>query len=622
MRSQRQSRTGRVIFFCGVLSVVQWALAPRACCAQTKPGVRESFVIRRVRVFDGRQVLPESDVWVAEDKIKSVARRLTVPEGVAEVDGEGNTLLPGFIDSHTHTSGDALKTALVFGVTTELDMFTDIAYVRHVKQEQSQGKGLDMADIRSAGTLATAAKGHGTQFGIVIPTIAAPAEAGPWVQERVQEGSDYIKIVYDDGSIYGTPTPTLSKETMKAVIDAAHEHHKLAVVHIGSQQQARDALEAGADGLVHLFTDSAPTADFTALVSRHHAFIVPTLTILEGLSGTPGGESLIKDARLMKFLSPAEMTGLKQAFPKKFTRLREEYAEQTVRQLIAADVPVLAGSDAPNPGTSHGASIHRELELLVRSGMTPTQALAAATSVPAAAFQLEDRGKIASGKRADLLMVEGDPTTDITATRAIVSVWKAGVLLDRDAYAEKVANEKLEATKKKSHPIPPGAQAGLISDFESGKPSAAFGNGWSVTDDSIAGGSSSAEMTVVENSANDGKHALKVTGKIAGFLPFAWSGVMFTPGERMFAPVNLSEKKALSFLAKGDGKTYRVMIFTETGGRIPSQQTFVAGKEWKQYEFSFSAFNGTDGHDLSAIVFVGGPAAGSFDFQIDDVRLK
>jgi hypothetical protein len=82
-----------------------------------------------------------------------------------------------------------------------------------------------------------------------------------------------------------------------------------------------------------------------------------------------------------------------------------------------------------------------------------------------------------------------------------------------------------------------------------------------------------------------------------------------------------ASRKSLSLWTKGDGKAYRAMIFTDSGGRIPAQQVFVAGSEWKQVTFPLSAFNGTDGHDVEAILFVGGPQAGKFDFQIDDVQL-
>ena len=113
-----------------------------------------------------------------------------------------------------------------------------------------------------------------------------------------------------------------------------------------------------------------------------------------------------------------------------------EAALATVAELHAAGVELMAGSDAPNPGTAHGASLHHELELLVRAGLTPTEALRAATTTPARRFGLSDRGRIAPGRRADLLLVRGDPTADITATRQIERVWKNGAPVQRQRYPE------------------------------------------------------------------------------------------------------------------------------------------------------------------------------------------
>jgi len=90
-------------------------------------------------------------------------------------------------------------------------------------------------------------------------------------------------------------------------------------------------------------------------------------------------------------------------------------------------VPLLAGTDTPGPGTTYGASVHKEMEHLVNAGLTPTSALAAATSATARAFRLTDRGRIKAGMRADLLLVNGDPTKEIRDTRHIVAVWKRGV---------------------------------------------------------------------------------------------------------------------------------------------------------------------------------------------------
>jgi imidazolonepropionase-like amidohydrolase len=122
------------------------------------------------------------------------------------------------------------------------------------------------------------------------------------------------------------------------------------------------------------------------------------------------------------------------AKPADCMRLRGDFA-----QLLANGVTVLAGTDAHNPSTAPGASLHGELEVLGESGMTPIQALRAATSAPAAVLNWRDRGRIAEGMRADMILVEGDPTAGISATRNIRGVCKSGIAFDREARRQHVA---------------------------------------------------------------------------------------------------------------------------------------------------------------------------------------
>ena len=415
-----------------ILAVIAADVSIAVAKQTTQELIHRPFVIRNVRVFDGSRVVPKSDVWVEDGHIRQIGARLTVPTSVRVIDGTDKTLLPGLIDSHVHTWGDALTQALDFGVTTALDMFTDVTYADRIKKEQAEGKLLGLADLRSAGTLVTAPKGHGTEYGLAIPTLASPNEAQSFVDARIAEGSDYIKIIYDDGKAFQRDLPTLTKDTLTAVIVAAHRRQKLAVVHIGSLQGAHDAIDAGADGLMHLFTDRSPDAAFATLVAEHRAFVVPTLSVLASVTHTASGKQLASDPRFRPYLSADASSNLERMFPRKNGEF--VFAQQTVRLLNAKHVPILAGSDAPNPGTTHGASIHGELELLVDSGLTPTAALASATSIPAAAFRLADRGQILIGKRADLLLVQGDPSVDIRDTRNIVSIWKLGVEVNRDAH--------------------------------------------------------------------------------------------------------------------------------------------------------------------------------------------
>ena len=595
-------------------------LSATTTAAQSTDG---SVLIQNVRLFDGERVTPRTSVLVTDGKIARVAPSITAPSGTTIVDGNGKTLLPGFIDSHTHSWGNALRDAAVLGVTTVLDMFTEPKSAADFRRLDGTPAGREVADFRSAGVLVTAPKGHGTQFGMPIPTITSPNEAPAFVDARLAEGSDYVKIVYDNGRTYGMTLATVDKATMQAVIKATHARRKLAVVHIGDLAGARDAIEVGANGLVHLFVDSAPDAGFAKAVAARKAFVVPTLTVLESVSWRKGGESVAKDARLAPYIRTENAEGLKTSFPPRSGSIRNfNAALETVRQLHAAGVPILAGSDAPNPGTAHGASMHREMELLVEAGLTPIEALRSATSVPARAFSLADRGRIAPGLRADLVLVNGDPTTDIVATRDIATVWKRGVPIDRDAHRAELAKAAAAAASG-SYPVPAGSESGDVSNFDSGEPAVKFGAGWFVTTDQIAGGKSAATTSVVNGGANGSSHAFGITGTLDAGLPYGWSGVMFTPGQTAMAPVNLSSKKELRFFARGEeGRSYAVMIFTRSKGQMPVMQRFTTSAEWKEVAMPFAAFQGIDGRDIMGIAFVASGTPGAFKLHIDDVRLR
>lgn len=586
------------------------AAAPSAVAAAPAPATARSFLVRGARVFDGRRLIAVADVLVADGKIAAVGKDIRLPAGAQLVDGKGKTLLPGLIDAHVHAFGDALHCALVFGVTTELDMFTRPQWATTVKAEQAAGKRLDEADLRSAGFLATAPGGHGTEYGFPIPTLTRPEEAQAWVDARIAEGSDYIKIVIEDGKPFGREFPTLDQETVAALVAAAHRRGRLAVVHISTLAAAREAIAAGADGLVHAFVDRDPDPDFGGFVAAHHAFVVPTLTVEEGAAGTASGAGLPDDPRLAPFILPSVADSLRRTWKARPGRTAKlEPAMAAVRQLAAARVPILAGTDAPNPGTAHGVSLHRELELLVKAGLTPTQALAAATAAPAAALRLPDRGAIAPGLRADLVLVEGDPTADILATRAIVAVWKLGVPVDREATRAEVAAAKQVRE--------------------------AIGPGWDATTDRVIGGHSSAALGVVDDappgaaggpaggsgSAAGARRSLAVSGNVAPGGPYGWAGAMLLPGGDPTAVTDLSAKKGVRFWAKGDGKTYQLMLFTKSRGFMPLVQSFVAGPEWKEYILPFASFNGFDGHDLISASFAAS-APGPFALRLCGVAFE
>lgn len=586
------------------------ALAVPACLQ-----AQGSFLVKGARVFDGRRDAGVADVLVTGERIAAVGPNLRVPEGATVIDGAGKTLLPGLIDAHVHAFDSALRTALVFGVTTTFDQFTDPAMADSVRRRQARGEMVDVADLYSAGILVTSPKGHGTEYGMVIPTIAKASEAQAFVDARLAEGSQWIKIVYDAGTTYGFTIPTIDRVTLKAVITAAHKRGKLAVVHIGDLESARHAIEDGADGLVHIYTDAATDPAFVNLVKGRRAFIVPTLSVSESISGTASGATLAADTALRAYLVKAAVAGLGGSFPAGGrSRAKYEHAASAVRALHAAGVPILAGTDAPNPGTWHGVSMHRELQLLVGAGLTPVQALASATSVPAAAFRFSDRGRIASGLRADLLLVDGNPMADILATRRIARIWKRGVEVNRSAEREAVRAEAAAATTPLEVPE-------LVASFESGKAESAIGYGWMPSTDAMAGGKSQAKFEVVEGGAAGTAKALAITGTLDAGLPYGWSGAMLLTGKQPMQVANLSSKKEIRFRARGDAKRYTLMLFSESKGRQPIMRTFDVTGEWQEFAFPFAGF-GVDGSDIQGLAWTLTGAPGPFKLFIDEVRLR
>ncbi|MHB8056186.1 MAG: CIA30 family protein [Candidatus Aminicenantales bacterium] len=607
---------------CGAAALVFAAVSTAAPASGSQTPEVKVTVINNVRVFDGEKVIPSATVMIAGNKIAAVGAA-PIPAWAEIIDGAGKTLLPGLIDSHVHIwDENSLRQAAVFGVTVLVDMFTSVDFAAAVKKAQDTAAGpRPLSYLVSSMTLATVTGGHGTEYGLKIPTIGDPGEAQAFVDARIAEGSDFIKIIYDDGKTYGFALPTLSRETMTAIIRAAHLRNKLAIVHAASLKDCREALEAGADGLAHLHFDDAFDPDFGKLAAVKKAFVIPTFSVLASMNGSPDLAEIARDAALVPYLKEADLELLRRK--PGFGNAPGAYAasEKTLKQLKEAGVPILAGTDTSNPGTAFGAALHGELELLVKAGLTPVEALRSATSVPADIFRLKGRGRIVPGGRADLVLVEGDPTSNIKATRAIVAVWKDGARIDRDAYRREVEEGRRVKTDQKNAPAPEGLGDGWISDFEGDQISSRFGAGWMVSTDAFMGGKSTAEISLTDGGAEGSRKALLIKGAIAEAGSIRWAAAAFSPGKAPMTPANLSSKKALSFWAKGEGKMFAVTVYAQSLGFIPKVAVFEAGPEWKEYVFPFEKL-GLEGYDIMAIALGATTTPGEFKLMIDNVRLK
>jgi imidazolonepropionase-like amidohydrolase len=391
------------------------------------------FVIAGAKVFDGERLLGEIDVHVAGEVIGAVGG--SRPAGVEVIDGSGAMLLPGLLDAHTHATAEGLRHALAFGITTELDMASVPETMIPLRAQAAQCR--DMADVRSPSFALTHPDGHPHQLREDLndpdwPTATTAEEAAAFVDGRIGEGADYLKVIAEDGHVLGVSVPSVPPEVLAATVDAGHARGKMVLAHAMTLAATEQVVAAGVDGLTHVFFDTGHSPDIIERIAGSGIFVVPTLNVLASITDQPVGRDLARDPSVRAKLPPAWLDNLSQTL-RTMPNQNFTAALATVAALHRAGVDVLAGTDAATlsvPGLANGASLHEELRMLVLAvGFSPTEALRAATALPADRFGLTDRGRIRAGLRADLVLVDGDPSVNIGDTLAIRAVWRQGTRL-------------------------------------------------------------------------------------------------------------------------------------------------------------------------------------------------
>lgn len=423
-------------------------------------------LIREVMVFEsstGRVTGPH-DVRLADGKILDL-----LPPGSADpepvtVEGAGLTLLPGLIDAHVHlASGTALPGPLALpetnhhlgalalaGVTTVLDTGGPLSELAGLN-EQTQSQAVAGPEILFAGPPMTAPNGHPIAiFKAVLPgflgnfvdthmarPIATPADAEAAVEATVAGGASVIKVMLDDIPIDG---PELDDARLQAIVAAASSRNVPVIAHVGTDEDARRAAEAGVSGLVHLPYRDRVTPETAQLLGRKGVPVATTLVVwtrlTELLAQTAPLTALEdrlapqknKDA-LLAGLPDLQATDLPEPLHAWFDVVKsgQPLLAENVRTMRAAGVPLLAGSDSANVGNYPGAALHRELDLLHAAGVPARDVLRAATATNASFLGIEDRvGAVRPDYEADLLLVRGNPVDDLQALHDIVSVWIDG----------------------------------------------------------------------------------------------------------------------------------------------------------------------------------------------------
>jgi len=430
----------------------------------------KAIVIQDVAVFDTRRmvVVPHQDVVVHGTQIREVAPTggATVPENAHVVSGSGATLLPGLVDMHGHlvtTTGpswemalpnpeDHMRAYVYAGITTVFDPGDGSGEAASRREKVAQGE-LIGPQIFTAGKIITDPDGHPRAMveemapgwiswylkPQVATGVASSQEAVAAVDERAAAGVDAIKVVVDSIPL---DSAILPQPLLRAIADEAQRKGLPVVAHIGTTADAIAAAENGADLWVHgVYKERIPEDRIAQLVGYN----IPMVTTSEvfdrygrAMSGpikpTPLESQMVSAEKLASFYPPPDdfELGALQGWLELMQETRQARLDN-VGRLHAAGMVILAGSDTQS-GVFPGAGLHRELATLVEAGLSPAQAIQSATLLPARflAGKEEPRfGSIAAGKRADLLLVNGDPTVDIAALADIREVVLNGSLLQR-----------------------------------------------------------------------------------------------------------------------------------------------------------------------------------------------
>jgi imidazolonepropionase-like amidohydrolase len=439
-------------------------------------GVRDtgdaSIVIRDVAVFSPENLRSEAhqDVLISGNRIQRVTPtgQLKLSDDTYIIEGLGKTLLPGLIDMHGHittTTGPSwefalpdpeatLRSYVYAGVTTIFDPSdsSDEAYQR--RQQVADGEILGPR-VYTTGRIITHPQGHPRALidqlapwwirwylrPKVGSGVASEEEAIAEVDERADAGADAIKIVVDKIPL---DAPTLQQDLTRIVVEHARKRGLRTVAHIGTTEDAIAAAKAGVALWVHgVYKESIPDDKVAELVN----FGIPMVTTSEVFDRYGrAAEGPIQTTRLENEIVAADV--LESFFPipddfdagpliswLELMRQTRDTRRDNVRRLHAAGMTILAGSDVQS-GVFPGASLHRELGNLVAAGLTPAEAIRAATLAPARFLTGSKKpgfGSISAGKRADLLLVNGDPTLDINTLADIQEVILNGRLLNRQA---------------------------------------------------------------------------------------------------------------------------------------------------------------------------------------------
>lgn len=428
------------------------------CCALSACGSADAaadrLVLANFTLVDGTgsPALENTAMIVEDGRIAWIGRSddLELADSSDAVDLTGKFIMPGMIDTHVHlgltadgitidaenqTEGnltEQLGQFAAYGVTTVQSLGTDQDVVLQMRDAQrSTGRPM-VSRIYSAGLGIVYEGGYGGLAG-VTEKVATPSEARNAVAEEIARDVDIIKFWLDSEL---ETMPKMPAEISSAVIENADAAGARVVSHIFYLDDAKRVVDEGVDAFSHSVRDTCVDEALVSAMKRERVWqMASTLAREKALFAYGEGAAELDDPFFRAAVEPSTLDLLASEANQERIRSSPHYSELqgfldsamcSLKAVSAAGIPYAMGTDAGGPMRFPGYSEHEELSLMVQAGLSPMEAIVAATSSGARFLQNDDIGSLEAGKWADMIVLDADPLADIRNSRKIHAVYIAG----------------------------------------------------------------------------------------------------------------------------------------------------------------------------------------------------
>jgi imidazolonepropionase-like amidohydrolase len=435
---------GRRTLLAGAGGVLAAGALPPVAAAVPR-ALSRTWAIVGATVFDGIRSVPDATVLISGDRVVRVGRRTEVPlpPHTDVVDGRGKFVIPGLIEAHHHLGGTTvderaanLSRLLGFGYTTVFDPFVSLANFAVLK---ARSAAPDAPSPRYLGTgPMLGSPGGWGDFGLPETlTVTGPEHAFEVVDQLAEAGVDAVKAANDDWFWGRNQLGTMPVDTQAAIVSAARRHGLKVFFHAPAKRLAAQALEAGAAGLLHGVLDEPVDREFLRLLSRTGASYVSTIVIFEVFGDVVGivgrqqaydRQGLVPAATYDALRGPEAIAGIEAVVDPAEMRSFLPTLRANLGQVSRNGTTIAFGSDGGSFGEALGIASQFELVLNGDAGLSPLQVIRAATLGAARMLGRPDLGRLASGKRADLVILSADPLADLTNLHFVDQVVRGGRL--------------------------------------------------------------------------------------------------------------------------------------------------------------------------------------------------